>query len=60
MYTMVVKEVIAIDRNGEAEQFLDHGNKLVLGDSYNSDMCISCIKNVVMAWITINKLGWNS
>lgn len=27
MYTMVVKEVIAIERSGEAEQFQDHGNK---------------------------------
>ena len=27
MYKMVVKEVIAIERSGEAEQFKDHGNR---------------------------------
>ncbi|XP_065908564.1 poly [ADP-ribose] polymerase 2-like isoform X2 [Dysidea avara] len=30
MYTMVVKEVIAIERGREAEQFQDHGNKMLL------------------------------
>jgi len=33
MYTMVVKEVIAIERGGEAEQFQDYGNKLVYKNS---------------------------
>lgn len=62
MYKMVVKEVIAVERSSETEQFKDHGNRYFLFLTKRTCVAYSftCgLQDATLAWITADQLGWN-